>query len=120
MTISDEGKQLRSEIAKLRPDKRRRYGEELRSRILDWIMRCNAEGMADAECAKVIGIKAYRILMWRRYAARMADEDRERLALVPIDSTPLTSPQLTLTTPSGYRVVGLSVSQLVLLLRGLA
>jgi hypothetical protein len=39
MTILDEGKTIRAEVAKLRPDKRRCYSDELQARILDWVGR---------------------------------------------------------------------------------
>jgi hypothetical protein len=35
MTILDEAKQIRTEVAKLGPDKRRRFPEELRRRLPD-------------------------------------------------------------------------------------
>lgn len=120
MTIIDEGKQLRTEVAKLRPDKRRRYGEALRRRILDWLARCNAEGMPDFECSKMLGIKVNRFTVWRQHEARVAHEDREALALVPVESPLLASSTITLISPSGYRVVGLAIGQLAALLRGLA
>ena len=121
MTIIDEGKQLRNEVAKLRPDKRRRYSDDLRRRILDWLARCNAAGIADFECSKVIGMKSHRFTMWRRQEARLDKEERESLALVPIESPLLAirSP-IVLVTPSGYRVEGLAVEQLAVLLREVA
>jgi hypothetical protein len=44
MTLYDEGKLLRREVDKLRPDKRRRYPQELRQRILSWVERAMDEG----------------------------------------------------------------------------
>jgi hypothetical protein len=50
MTITDEAKQIRAEVGKLRPDKRRRYGDDLRRRILDWVGRAEAAGVPESEC----------------------------------------------------------------------
>jgi hypothetical protein len=121
MTITDEGKQLRSEIAKLRPDKRRRYSAALRARILDWVGRAAASGMLESECSKAIGVKVWRFVMWRRFDERARKAGRASLALVPIEAPPLsTTSEVSLVTPSGYRLEGLALDQVVALLRELA
>jgi hypothetical protein len=125
MTINAEGRQLRNEISKLRPDKRRRYNPALQERILDWVKRATEGGMWPSECGKALGIKAWRFTYWqqvreRRAAAAAAEETP--LALVPIDTPSYASPVagLTVTTPSGHRVDGLTLEQVVALLRELA
>lgn len=121
MTISEEGKALRAEILKLRPDKRRRYSGDLRRRILDWVERACAAGMMESECGKALGMKTWRFRMWRQVAGRPAKSEGEALAFVPIDtSTLLGMPRAALVTPSGYRVEGLAMEQLAALLRELA
>jgi hypothetical protein len=134
MTPFDEGKLLRREVAQLRQDKRRRYPEALRRRILNWVGRATDEGAKEHECAKAIGVKAWRFTVWRRREAREAEQERraldatciardeaEPLALVAIEVPALAAlPAPTLVTPSGYRVEGLSLAQLVTLLRELA
>lgn len=102
----------------MRPDKRRRYGDALRQRILDWLERCNGEGITDTECSRLIGMKVYRFTMSRRAQARLPVEARESLAVVPLESSLLSS-TVALLTPSGYRVVGLGLGQLLALLREL-
>lgn len=121
MTILDEAKQIRTEVAKLRPDKRRRYPEELRRRILDWVGRATATGQLESECSKAIGVKAWRFTMWRRWHARASEPEAQPLALVQVGVQALTgSSTISLVAPSGYRVEGLSIEQLAALLRELA
>lgn len=135
MTILDEGKLLRQEVAKLRPDKRRRYPDKLRARILDWVDRATAGGMTEPECSRFLGFKTWRFVMWRRKAMRHAAlelepaaaepapqvQEAEPLALVPIEVVGLPmSAAITLVAPSGHRVEGLSLAQIAELLRELA
>jgi hypothetical protein len=116
MTILEEGRLIRSEVAKLRPDKRRRYPEELRVRILDWVARATASGMLDADCAKVLGVKKWRFTMWRRTPPVRS----ESLALVPLETVALSTAPMAIVTPSGYRIEGLGIDEVVRLLRELA
>lgn len=117
MTISEEAKQIRSEVLKLRPDKRRRYPGELRRRILDWVGRATAAGMMVHECSKAIGVKTWRFTLWRRAEQRSPRD--ESLALVPVETPPVAMSGITLVAPSGYRVEGLGVEQVAALLREL-
>lgn len=119
MTISDEGAKLRTEILNLRPDKRRRYPDDLRRRIVDWAERAKATGMSAQRCADMLGIKAgWRITCWQRAASRPEPQARletkrvegDVLAFVPVAVDPLEG-QLVVVTPSGHRVEGLSFAQ---------
>src|SRR5689334_22073443 len=120
MTLYDEGKLLRREVDKLRPDKRRRYPKELRRRSLSWVERAMDVGMQEHECSKRVGVKTWRFTTWRRRAAREESAEVETeataetsgetapLALVPIEVPPLpTMVGVSLVTPSGYRIEGL-------------
>ena len=134
MTPLDESKLLRREVATLRQDKRRRYPEALRRRILNWVDRATDAGAKEHECAKALGVRAWRFTVWRRrevreaeqerraiHAERVTQDDAEPLALVPIEVPAFPAVQaLTLVTPAGYRVEGLALEQLVALLRELA
>lgn len=55
MTITEEAKALRAEITKLRPDKRRRYGDALSQRILGWVERAVAIGLVFVAGHEVTG-----------------------------------------------------------------
>jgi len=125
MTIDEEARQLRNEIRKLRPDKRRRYHAELQERILAWVRRATEGGMWPSDCGKVLGIKAWRFMHWQRVRERRAAAvaaEATPLALVPIETQPYVGPigVLTLTAPSGHRVEGLTLDQVATLLRELA
>ena len=101
MTILEEGKQIRSEAAKLRRDRRRRYPPGLKQRIVDWVERAMATGMRRFECGQVLGIKSWRLKTWQQGDDGMEIE-AETLALVPIETpnVALTSGP-TVVTPSG-------------------
>lgn len=129
MTIIEECKQLRGEILKLRPDNRRRYSKDLRHRILDWLERSRDAGIDDNAGSKLLGVRVHRFTMWREYEQKRATreaaegldggEAHEPLALVPVESPLLTS-AVTLRTPTGYCVTGLSIAELVMVLREVA
>lgn len=122
MTIQEEGKQIRSEVAKLRPDRHRRYSEGLQRRILDWAQRANEAGLADVECARAVGLKTWRLKTWRRREGLQVASEGESLALVQVE-LPVSiqaDSALTLIAPSGHRVEGLAIEQVAFLLRELA
>jgi len=133
MTPFDEGKLLRREVVKLRPDKRRRYPAELRQRILSWVDRVTDAGGTECECAKILGVKTWRFTAWRRWDAREAQDAQraseapraaaspEPLALVPVEVPAFSMmPNPAIVTPAGYRIEGLSLEQMVAVLRELA
>jgi hypothetical protein len=121
MTTHDEGKQLRAEIAKLRPDKRRRYSEELKSRILDWVGRATATGMAESDCGRLLGVRTWRLRTWRSEEAAVAGAASEPLALVRVDAPSCAvGAGLVVVAPSGYRIEGLTLDQVGVLLREVA
>src|SRR5262245_50887241 len=100
MTIVEEGRQIRSEVSKLRPDKRRRYPAGLKGRILDWFARATASEMPESDAAKLLGIKTWRITTWRH------QEVPKSLALARIEVPPIEvgNAGLTVVTPSGHRI----------------
>jgi hypothetical protein len=118
MTITDEAKELRAEVSKLRPDKRRRYGDALTERILAWVERAVAGGMTESACGHTLGIKTWRFRMWRDATKTKSPS----LALVPIDTVgPLAlGSRPVLIAPTGHRVEGLAISELITLLRELS
>jgi hypothetical protein len=117
MTIVDEGRHLRTEIAKLRPDRRRRYPEGLRARIVDWVRRASAAGMSECDSGKVLGIRTWRFRSWR---SEQEPSVAEPLALIPVETPPfMVGSGPVLVTPSGCRVEGLTVEQIGALLRDL-
>ena len=65
MTFSEEAKQLRIEVARLRPGRGRKYTPALRRRIVAWGERAKASGMLEADCSQAIGVPQHRFAMWR-------------------------------------------------------
>jgi hypothetical protein len=120
MTIIDEGKHLRAEVAKLRPDKRRRYSPELKRRILAWVGRAMAAGMDLPECGRSLGIKTWRFRTWQLEEAAGPVASSEVVALVPVEVEPFVAGGPTIVTPAGFRIEGLTVAQMAALLRELA
>jgi hypothetical protein len=119
MNLQEEGRQIRTEITKLRPDRRRRYSDDLRARILSWVERAEAAGMPRAECVKQLGMNnVWRIASWQDQLAAARSKETG-VALVRIDA-PFSSSSVVLVTPSGYRVEGLTLEQLAVLLREIA
>jgi len=123
MTINEESRAIQAEVAKLRPDKRRRYGDPLIRRILAWVERATTSGMTEAECGHTLGVKTWRFRQWREREAPMPPPASEppALALVPIDVEPAAPLGLrVVVAPSGYRVEGLTLAEVVSLLREIA
>jgi hypothetical protein len=124
MTIIEQGRALRAEVAKLRPDKRRRYGDALIQRILAWVEQAATEGMTEAECGHTLGVKTWRFQQWRERQTqipRTLAGGPTTLALVPIAVEPAAPLGIrAVVTPSGYRVEGLTLSEVATLLRELA
>jgi hypothetical protein len=126
MTIIDEGKKLRSEVARLRPGRGRKYDLGVRRRIMSWVERAKQTGMLEVECSRLLQVPQHRFEMWRKYehrdAVRREADTAEPLALVPVlTSAPIeVSLGLTLVSPRGWRVEGLTVEQASALLREVA
>jgi hypothetical protein len=122
MNLQDEGRQLRIEISKLRADRRRRYPNELRGRIVDWVVRAEASGIPRTQSVAMLGMACvWRITNWQQRANEVM-KGETGVALVRVDS-PRNAPVptgLALVTPTGYRVEGLALEQLTALLRELA
>jgi hypothetical protein len=138
MTIVDEGRKLRDEVAKLRPDQRRRYPAELRQRLRAWVARAEEQGISEVACGKAVRIKTWRFKLWREAAARSSDDQTEStdepessdegqsgdgehpepLALVRVGTAATSG--LVLVAPTGHRIEGLTVEQALALLRGVS
>lgn len=136
MTVASEEKLIRRWVDQLRPFGRgRTYTPKLRERILAFVELAKAAGISESDCCKSIGVSPTSIAAWRR-AARQAETPKaseppfevplelsvEPMSkeLVPIEVTP--SPVqlgggLSLVTPRGFRVEGLSLEQAFALVR---
>jgi hypothetical protein len=118
MKLSDETKQLRAEVAALHPGRGRKYPAELRWRILGWVDRELAAGSHEAACGLALGIPSHRFEEWRR-RERERDADAVSATLVPVEVSGALAAPLTLTTPSGFRIEGLTLADAIAILRAL-
>ncbi len=126
-TTTDEAKEIRDEIAKLRPGPGRKYGPALRRRVVEWYRRAVEAGIELGEVQRLIGVPLPRVEKWIEEVA----------ASVPPPSTPSPGPHITLqpvvvrdelpfgplisfTTPGGFRISGLTLEQAVGLLKAFA
>ena len=136
-TLSDEAKQLRLEVIRMRPGRGRKYSPPLRRRILAWVERAKRTGMLDADCSHALGVPQHRFEMWREYERRDAraalsavpaeTPQEQTVSLVPIDLTAPERPSepasirlglgLTFISPHGFRIEGLTYEQAFALLK---
>ena len=131
MTFNEEAKQIHAEVAALKPGRGRKYTKQLRERVLDWMRRAREEGLFEIEASKQIGVPLTRIEGWRAADREKANSivplpivprATSETALVPVcirDESPF-GPMISFSTPSGYRVEGLSLDQALGLLRAFA
>ena len=121
MTISEEAALIHLEVAKLRPDKHRRYPKELKQRIREWAERAIASGIAAESCARMIGmVRGARLTEWLRgtnEAKRpssngvVSERDAKTVALVPVAVEARDVGLLVVVTSAGHRIEGLSLAQ---------
>jgi hypothetical protein len=64
MTVVQEAKQIRIEVARLRPGRGRKYELGLRRRIMAWLARAKQSGMLEVECSRELGVPPHRFEMW--------------------------------------------------------
>jgi transposase len=125
MTVVEEAKQIRIEVARLRPGRGRKYEVGLRRRIMAWLERAKQSGMLEVDCSRALGVPQHRFEMWRKYDARDAVRHEAQghaetaVALVPVQtpSTIQVTLGVTVTSPRGWRVEGLTLEQASALLR---
>ncbi|HEX4352665.1 MAG TPA: hypothetical protein VHZ95_07125 [Polyangiales bacterium] len=132
MTIHEEAKQIRAEVAALKPGRGRKYTKALRGRVLAWMARAREDGMFEIEASHSIGVPLTRIEGWRKAERELAatvvpctaaPRATETTALVPVcmrDELLPFGPGISFATPSGYRVDGLTLDQALGLLRAFA
>lgn len=96
---------------------RRRYSQEERDAITQQARRMRAEGMKMSAIVSELGVSSLSLTKWLK-------ESRPAPAFLPVQVvgagvTTNTSADMTLVTPSGYRVEGLTPDTLLALLRQL-
>jgi hypothetical protein len=118
VSMDSDGRGLRFEIAALGRGHGRRYPPELRRRIVRWLDRVAEDGVSRAAGAALLGVPPNTIAMWP------GSERGGSTALVPIEivddvSSAAAGNELALVMPSGVRVQGALVEQVIQILRAL-
>lgn len=90
--------------------KRRRYSAEEREAMVQKARAMRASGMSLAAVASELGVSVMSLTKWLRDA-------RPAPSFLPVRIAEAPSPSLSLVTPSGYRVEGLTPEGIVALLR---
>jgi hypothetical protein len=131
MELNEEAKQLRAEVSALNPGRGRKYPKAFRERVLRWMERSQEEDLLQSEAVTAIGVSPVRIEAWRVAERHLmetyvpppiAPRATANTALVPVtirDEFPF-GPMISFSTPSGYRVEGLTLDQALGLLRAFA
>jgi len=114
--MKEDLKRFRSLVTELGEAGRgRRYPAALRSLAVSYSLASRARGQNRGEIAEALGVCEATLVRWT--------EEREAVPVVPklveVVVSPSPSTGLTLATPSGYRVEGLSLSDVASLLSSL-
>lgn len=112
----DALEQLGEEILELTPGRGRRYGAELKRRVVAVVQRERASGRSWASAARALGVPVQTLTRW-------ADEMPAGLALRPVTllaEPSVPSRDVVVVSPTGYVVEGLDVAGVAELLRMLS
>jgi hypothetical protein len=96
----------------------RRVPAELRERIVAWTAACRARGAWWCELSRALGVPAKTLKGW---TTPRAPHTARALALRPvhvIDEAPVRT--VTIVAPSGLRIEGVTITDVITILRGLA
>jgi transposase len=90
-----------------------RYSHELRQEAVTYLARKKREGVGLARVASELGVSSWSLWRW-------VQESERRVGLVPVEVTPAEeSRELSVVTPRGFRVEGLSEEGLLRLVERL-
>ena|SRR5689334_19144682 len=115
--MDQEFESLRREVARRDRGRGLRYPQSLRDRVVRWARERRRRGAGWLELAVEIGIAAESLRRW-------TTRDEPSAALVPIrivgEADDVDAERrLRLLTPAGYRVEGLTIAEVIVLLRSL-
>jgi hypothetical protein len=97
----------------------RRYPEELRELAVKYWRRAERDGTARGAVANELGVAEQTLSRWEARLPTPSTASEIREVVVIEDDEPLFPPTLALVTPSGYRVEGLSLDDVSVLLGAL-
>lgn len=110
-----ETRQLRAEIERLGSGRKRKFGAELRARLIDAARQLSATGSSQTKIAKALGVSQVTV---GRYLRGKSIGRSVRVSSRPVTVSAV--PASKVTTPSGFEVDGLDVSEIVTLIRALS
>jgi len=131
----DEAGRIRRDVASWREQrgKRTRVPAELRHRVIDYARHRNAEGASWYRIQRETDVSSDTVRRWIAADERaasvvmpvqiVADEETadERAVELPVAAGPVSMPSpVTVTSPTGWRICGLGVDEVVSLLRALS
>lgn len=112
-----ELRELRHHLGAIPRGRGRRIPAALRERVIAWTTTRRRRGAAWRELARELGVPAGTLTRW---LARRP-EHTPRMALRPIDVIDEPAqPPLTIVAPSGLRIEGVTITDAIAILRGLA
>ena len=107
---------LRDAVAALPSGRSRRYSSALKARILDVLQARRAQGASWAQLAEQVGVSLETL---RRWSATTSTKGAARMRRVRVVAERPASSGVSLVSASGHRVDGLTLEQIVTLLRAL-
>jgi len=110
--MDKEAATLRRDLARVETGRGRRYPAELRARVVTWAQRRRAAGARWEEVKRELGQQFDTVRRW-------CVDHGETKALVPVRvvATQVPSRTLSVVSPAGFRIDGLSAAEAAALLR---
>lgn len=112
-----EAERLRRELGRVTWRRGRCFPRELREQTTRWIIEQRASGATVAKIAAELGLAAGTVLRWSSSGDAVATRSR---AMVPVVVVPdsATARTISVVSPSGFRIEGLSITEAAALLKG--
>ena len=113
----DEAAVLRREISRLETGRGRRYPQELRRRVVAWASRKHRAGASWQEIKKELGLQWDSVRRW----CQLETKSMPTRALVPVRVVPTLAAErlVSVSSPGGFRIEGLTLDEAAELLRAL-
>jgi DNA invertase Pin-like site-specific DNA recombinase len=111
-----EGRELKQELGGAKGRQGTCFSPDLKARAARWIRERRAAGATAAQIAEELGVASGTVLRWSA-DARL----KQARALVPVEIVPDRSGnrEVSVVSPSGFRIEGLSLTEAITLLRAL-
>lgn len=116
MTTSAELQELRRELAKLERGRGKRYSPGARQRFTGWARRRRGDGISWDQMAGELGVSAETLRRWCTKGGAVEETATRLVAVQVVDDAPRV---VAVTSPSGFRVEGLSLVEAAAMLRAL-